>query len=429
VGSRERRLDTRSPAPAGRTSGRPAAAPKPSFGRLTLGRGAGGLAWRMSASERAGPLAGVRVIELAGIGPGPFACMVLADLGAEVLRVDRPGGGPAPIRHDLLARGRRSVALDLKRPGAAEVILRLVERADALVEGYRPGVAERLGLGPDACLARNPRLVYGRMTGWGQGGPLADRVGHDINYIGVAGALDAVGEPGRKPVPPLNLVADFGGGAMYLVVGLLAALLERGRSRRGQVVDAAMVDGVSSLLTLFYGMRAGGEWRDRRGGNLLDGGAPFYDTYRCADGRYVAVGALEPQFWAALVSTLGLADMPDQWDVARWPEQRARLADAFGTRGRDEWAAVFAGVDACVTPVLTLGEAPAHPQLAERGTVVEHGGVPQPAPAPRFSRTPAALGPPPAPAGAHTREALRDWGFDPEEVRRLEQAGVAVQAG
>jgi alpha-methylacyl-CoA racemase len=383
----------------------------------------------MPASDPAGPLAGVRVIELAGIGPGPFACMLLADLGAEVLRVDRPDPGPRLIRHDVLARGRRSVALDLKHPEAAEVVLRLVDRADALVEGYRPGVAERLGLGPDACLARNARLVYGRMTGWGQRGPLAGRVGHDINYIGVAGALDAIGEPGRKPVPPLNLVADFGGGGMFLVLGLLAALLERDRSGQGQVVDAAMVDGVSALLALFYGLRAGGEWQDRRGGNLLDGGAPFYDTYRCADGRYVAVGALEPQFWAALVATLRLADMPDQWDIARWPEQRARLAETFAARRRDEWAALFAGVDACVTPVLTLGEAPAHPHLAERGTVVEHGGVRQPAPAPRFSRTPGALSAPPAAPGAHTRAALREWGFDPAEVRRLEEAGVAVQAG
>jgi len=383
----------------------------------------------MPVSPGDGPLRGVRVVELAGIGPGPYACMLLADLGAEVLRVDRPGAGPGPGRSDLLGRGRRSVALDLKQPEAAEVVLRLVERADALVEGFRPGVAERLGVGPAECLARNPRLVYGRMTGWGQQGPLAPRVGHDINYIGLTGALAAVGEAGRKPVPPLNLVADFGGGAMFLVLGVLAALVERAGSGRGQVVDAAMVDGVTSLLTLFYGLRAGGQWRDERGSNALDGGAPFYDTYECADGRYVAVGALEPQFWAALVDTLGLADLPGQLDVARWPELRARLAEVFATRSRDEWAIVFAEVDACVTPVLTLGEAPGHPHLAARGSVVEHGGVRQPAPAPRFSRTPGALGAPPTMPGTDTRAALRDWGFDATEVQRLEDAGVAVQAG
>ncbi len=375
-----------------------------------------------------GPLRGVRVVELAGIGPGPYACMLLADLGAEVLRVDRPGAGPGPVRHDLLGRGRRSVALDLKRPEGTEVVLRLVERADALVEGYRPGVAERLGLGPDACLARNSRLVYARMTGWGQHGPLAGRVGHDINYLGLTGALAAIGEPGRKPVPPLNLVADFGGGALFLVLGLLAALVERAGSGRGQVVDAAMVDGVSSLLTMFYGLRAAGQWRDERGSNLLDGGAPWYDTYRCADGRYVAVGALEPQFWAALVGTLGLADLPEQYDVAGWPELRRRLAETFGTRTRDEWAAVFAEVDACVTPVLALAEAAGHPQLAARATIVRAGGVPQPAPAPRFSRTPGGLTAAPPSPGAHTRAALPDWGFDPAEVQRLERAGVAVQA-
>ena len=383
----------------------------------------------MPVSPGDGPLRGVRVVELAGIGPGPYACMLLADLGAEVLRVDRPGASPGPVRSDLLGRGRRSVALDLKQPEAAEVVLRLVERADALVEGFRPGVAERLGVGPAECLARNPRLVYGRMTGWGQQGPLAPRVGHDINYIGLTGALAAVGEAGRKPVPPLNLVADFGGGAMFLVLGVLAALVERAGSGRGQVVDAAMVDGVTSLLTLFYGLRAGGQWRDERGSNALDGGAPFYDTYECADGRYVAVGALEPQFWAALVETLGLADLPGQLDVARWPELRARLAEVFATRSRDEWAIVFAEVDACVTPVLTLGEAPGHPHLAARGSVVEHGGVRQPAPAPRFSRTPGALGAPPTMPGTDTRAALRDWGFDATEVQRLEDAGVALQAG
>jgi alpha-methylacyl-CoA racemase len=376
-----------------------------------------------------GPLRGTRVVELAGIGPGPYACMLLADMGAEVLRVDRPGGGALSLSsYDVLDRGRRSVAVDLKSPAGAEVVLRLVERADVLVEGFRPGVAERLGVGPEACAARNPGLVYARMTGWGQQGPLADRAGHDIDYAALAGALHAVGEPGRKPVPPLNLVADFGGGSLFLVNGVLAALLERGRSGLGQVVDAAMVDGVTSLMSMFYGLRAGGAWSDERGANLLDGGAPFYDTYLCADGRYVAVGALEPQFWAALVDTLGLRDLPPQHDRARWPELRQRLTDAFAVRSRDEWAELFAGVDACVAPVLTLGEAARHPHLVARGSVVERDGVTQPAAAPRFSRTPSAAGARPRPPGADTRCALGDWGFEPDELTRLLADRAVVQA-
>lgn len=377
----------------------------------------------------AGPLAGIRVVELAGIGPGPYACMLLADMGAEVLRVDRPGGGTLSLAaHDVLDRGRRSVAVDLKSPAGAEVVLRLVERADVLVEGFRPGVAERLGVGPDACQARNAALVYGRMTGWGQEGPLAARVGHDINYAAVAGALAAVGEPGRKPVPPLNLVADFGGGALFLVTGVLAALIERTRSGQGQVVDAAMVDGVTSLMAMFYGLRASGMWTDERGSNLLDGGAPFYDTYRCSDGGYLAVGALEPQFWTTLVATLGLEGLPEQHDTARWPELRQRLAATFASRTRDEWAALFADVDACVTPVLTLGEAAGHPHLVARGAVVERDGVPQPAPAPRFSRTPSGSVGPPREAGADTRDALAHWGFSEKEVVALERDGAVVQA-
>jgi alpha-methylacyl-CoA racemase len=380
-------------------------------------------------STPSGPLAGTRVVELAGIGPAPYACMLLADLGAEVLRVDRPTGATHSLTsYDVLDRGRRSVAVDLKSPAGAEVVLRLVEGADVLVEGFRPGVAERLGVGPDACLARNPALVYGRMTGWGQDGPLAPRVGHDINYAAITGALAAIGEAGRKPVPPLNLVADFGGGALFLVAGVLAALLERSRSGLGQVVDAAMVDGVTSLMAMFYGLRAGGMWTDERGSNLLDGGAPFYDTYRCADGGYVAVGALEPQFWAALVATLGLDDLPGQHDTARWPELRRRLAEAFATRTRDEWAAVFADVDACVAPVLSLTEAPNHPHLTTRGTVVERGGVAQPAAAPRFSRTPGRAGDRPRPAGADTRVALAAWGFDDADIAALERDGAVVQA-
>ena len=375
-----------------------------------------------------GPLHGVRVVELAGLGPAPYACMLLADLGADVLRVDRPAGAALLPNQDVTARGRRSVAVDLKKPGAAEVVLRLVDQADVLVEGLRPGVAERLGVGPEVCLERNPRLVYGRMTGWGQDGPLSARVGHDINYASITGALAAIGEPGRKPVPPLNLVADFGGGSMFLVTGVLAALLERATSGRGQVVDAAMVDGVSSLLAMTYGFRAAGGWTDERGSNLLDGGAPFYDTYACSDGEYVAVGALEPQFWAVVVQTLELEDLPAQYDRAGWPVLRQRLSAAFATRTRDEWAEVFAGLDACVSPVLSLGEAPQHPHLAARSAVVEVEGVLQPAPAPRFSRTPGSTGAPARGAGADSREGLQAWGFTPAELASLEQDGVVVQA-
>jgi alpha-methylacyl-CoA racemase len=377
----------------------------------------------MTRTGASGPLTGIRVVELAGLGPAPYACMLLADLGADVLRLDRPGGAT----YDVLDRGRRSVTLDLKKAGAADLVLRLVEAADVLVEGFRPGVAERLGVGPDACLARNPRLVYARMTGWGQDGPLAGRVGHDINYASVTGALAAIGEPGRKPVPPLNLVADFGGGSMFLLAGVLAALVERSASGRGQIVDAAMVDGVTSLLSMTYGFRAAGAWRDQRGSNLLDGGAPFYDTYACADGGYVAVGALEPQFWAVVVDTLALQDAPEQYDAARWPELRGLLTDAFLTRTRDEWAAVFEGLDACVSPVLALGEAAAHPHVAARGTVIEVDGVPQPAPAPRFSRTPGAVTTPKRRPGEDTRAALQDWGLPAADIAELEAAGVVVQ--
>jgi alpha-methylacyl-CoA racemase len=375
-----------------------------------------------------GPLSGIRVVELAGLGPAPYACMLLADLGADVLRVDRPVAGFGVPAYDVTGRGRRSVAVDLKNPAAAEVVLRLVGSADVLVEGLRPGVAERLGVGPEACLERNPRLVYARMTGWGQHGPLAPRVGHDINYAAITGALGAIGEPGRKPVPPLNLVADFGGGSMFLLTGILAALLERGTSGRGQVVDAAMVDGVTSLLAMTYGFRAGGGWTDERGSNLLDGGAPFYDTYACADGGYIAIGALEPQFWALVVQTLGLQDLPEQYDREGWPELRRQLAEAFARRTRDEWAEMFEPLDACVSPVLSLVETPAHPHLAARGSVVEVDGVAQPAPAPRFSRTPGQIGAPASPAGADTREALQTWGFGADEVDGLEREGVVVQA-
>jgi alpha-methylacyl-CoA racemase len=372
-----------------------------------------------------GPLAGVRVVELAGIGPGPFCAMLLADLGAEVLRVERPAaartGWPT-----VLARGRRSVAVDLKHPDGAGVVLDLVAAADALVEGFRPGVAERLGIGPDACLARNPRLVYGRVTGWGQEGPWRLAAGHDIDYIALAGALHPVGPAGGPPVPPLNLVGDFGGGGMLLALGVVAALLERGRSGAGQVVDAAMVDGAALLTTQFHELLAAGLWREQRGGNLLDGGAPFYAVYETADGRHLAVGALEPQFYAELLRRLGLAggDLPDQLDRDGWPLLRERLAALFRTRTLEEWCDLLAGTDACVAPVLGLGEAPAHPHNRARGTFVDVGGVVQPAPAPRFSRTPCDPPTPAARPGEHTDQALTDWGVPPEKVARLRAAGA-----
>jgi alpha-methylacyl-CoA racemase len=357
--------------------------------------------------------------------------MLLAELGADVIRVDRPTGGSRLVAtdYDVLNRSRPSIAVDLKVPAGRDVVLRLVEQADVLVEGLRPGVTERLGLGPEECLGRNPRLVYARMTGWGQSGPLADRAGHDINYLGLTGALHAIGTA-EKPVVPLNIGADFGGGSMFLVVGILAALLERAGSGQGQVVDAAMVDGGSSLVTMIYGMLGTGLWRDRRASNLLDGGAPFYDTYACRDGRHVAVGALEPQFYAAFVDGLGLGgSLPGgQYDVAHWPEHRRLFAEAFATRTRDEWAATFAGTDACVTPVLSLHEAPSHPHLAARGTFVEQDGLPQPAPAPRFSRTPGAVRSGPRPAGADTRRALQAWGFTADELPALLAAGAVAEA-
>jgi alpha-methylacyl-CoA racemase len=363
-----------------------------------------------------GPLVGLRVVELAGIGPGPHAAMLLADLGADVVRVERPSGQKTllqlnPGAQDQLLRGRRSIMLDLRDPSGRETMLRLVERADVLIEGLRPGVTERLGIGPTDCHARNPRLVYARMTGWGQDGPLAERAGHDINYIALSGVLHAVGNAGGKPVPPLNLVGDFGGGSMFLVMGVLAALWERERSGTGQVVDAAMVDGVSTLAQMFWSLRAGGLWTDQRGANLLDSGAPYYDTYACSDGRYMAVGALEPQFYAALLAGLGLteASLPDRSDPAAWPVLRQRFTEVFASRGRDEWMAVFEGTDACVAPVLSFAEVSAHPHIAARGTIIEVGGVPQAAPAPRFSRTCLDHPTPPPQTGADTAAVLADW--------------------
>jgi alpha-methylacyl-CoA racemase len=368
-----------------------------------------------------GPLQGLRVVEIAGIGPGPFCAMLLADLGAEVLAVDRPGG-PAPP--GLFARGRPRVPVDLKHPDGPGVVLDLVAAADALVEGFRPGVAERLGIGPEACLARNPRLVYGRVTGWGQDGPLAHSAGHDIDYIALAGALHPMGPAGGPPVPPLNLLGDFGGGGMLLALGVLAALLEAGRSGRGQVVDAAMVDGVALLTTELHELLAAGLWTDRRGANLLDGAAPFYGVYETADGRHLAVGALEPRFYAELLERVGLGgdELPDQLDQAGWPALRERLADVFRTRTRDDWCRLLEGTDACVAPVLSLLEAPTHPHNQARGTFVEVGGVTQPAPAPRFSRTPTAH-PTPAPT-TDPDQTLTAWGVPPARVAHLLASGA-----
>ncbi|MFF7231400.1 CoA transferase [Streptomyces sioyaensis] len=360
-----------------------------------------------------GPLSGVRVVELAGIGPGPFAAMLLADLGADVVRVDRPGGAGLGIdpAYDLTNRNKRSVLVDLKTPEGVAQVRELVARADVLVEGYRPGVAERLGVGPEECLALNPRLVYGRMTGWGQQGPLADTAGHDIGYIAITGALGMIGSPDGPPAIPANLVGDYAGGSLYLVIGILAALQHaRSDDGRGQVVDAAIVDGTAHLTAMIHGMLAAGGWQDRRGSNLLDGGAPFYGTYETADGGHMAVGALEKRFYGEFIRLLGLTqEVPDRDDLAAWGQLRAAIAARFRTRTREEWTAVFQGSDACVAPVLSLREAPQHPHLAARGTFVEHGGITQPAPAPRFSRTPGALRRPPARPGADTAEIARDW--------------------
>ncbi|MGW4206095.1 CaiB/BaiF CoA transferase family protein [Streptomyces sp. NPDC004726] len=364
-------------------------------------------------TTRNGPLRGVRVVELAGIGPGPFAAMHLADLGADVVRVDRPGGSGLAIdpAYDLTNRNKRSVLLDIKTGDGPARVLDLVERADILIEGYRPGVAERLGVGPQECLARNPRLVYGRMTGWGQDGPLAQRAGHDIAYIAVTGALGMIGASGEPPTVPANLLGNYAGGSLYLVIGVLAALQHaRAEGGTGQVVDAAIVDGTAHLTTMIHAMMAAGGWRDERGTNLLDGGCPFYGCYETADGRYMAVGALETRFYDEFIRLLGIADeVPARKDFDRWEELRAAVAARFKTRTREEWTAVFEGSDACVAPVLSLGEAPAHPHLAARATFVDNGGITQPGPAPRFSATPGSIRTGPAVPGADTADVARDW--------------------
>lgn len=372
-----------------------------------------------------GPLAGVRVVELAGIGPGPYACMLLADAGADVLRIDRATGtraDPDAAPHwDILNRSRRSVAVDLKNEAGTGLVLDLIARADALVEGWRPGVAERLGIGPEVCLERNPRLVYGRMTGWGQTGPLANRAGHDIDYIAVAGALWAIGRKGDRPVPPLNLVGDFGGGGMLMAFGVAAAMLEARTSGVGQVVDASMTEGAASLMTMTYAFHQFGWWSENRGSNVLDTGAHFYEVYETSDGKWFAVGAIEPQFYSRLLEVLELEDeeLPGQMDRDRWPEMKERFAAIFATRTRDEWTKRFEGTDACGAPVMSPLEAARHPHNAARGSFVEVAGVVQPGPVPRFSRTPAAVRCPPPVSGRDTDAALADWGLGAEEVASL----------
>ncbi len=377
-----------------------------------------------------GPLESVRVVELAGIGPGPYTCMLLADAGADVIRVDRASGSPpaasAQPHWDLLNRSRPSVAVDLKHPEGVRLVLDLVEQADGLVEGWRPGVAERLGIGPRECMERNPRLVYGRMTGWGQDGPLASAAGHDINYIALAGALWPIGRVGERPVPPLNLVGDFGGGGMLLAFGMCAALLEARTSGRGQVVDAAMVDGAASLMTMTFAFRRLGLWTEGRGVNVLDTGAPFYEVYDTADGKWFSVGAIEPQFYAELLKVLGLdaQQLPAQNDREQWPAMKERFAAVFRTRTRDEWAEAFAGTDACGAPVLSPWEAHTHPHNVYRTTFVEVDGVVQPGPVPNFGRTPAAVRKPPSVAGADAPEALRSWGIAQDRIAALRAEGA-----
>jgi len=385
----------------------------------------------------AGPLAGYRIIEIAGIGPGPFCAMLLADMGAEVIRVERAQAvrGPAPDTPawDVLQRGRRNIAIDLKHPDGVEALLQLVERADALIEGFRPGVMERLGVGPEQCLARNPKLVFGRMTGWGQEGPYALAAGHDINYISLAGALAHIGRAGEAPVPPLNLVGDFGGGGMFLAYGVVCGLLEAQRSGQGQVIDTAMVDGAAVLMGMFWAFRSIGAFDETaRGTNLLDTGSHFYDVYQCADGEYISIGSIEPQFYAELMRLSGLEGDPDfanQMDKAGWPKLKERIADVFATKTRAEWCALMEHTDVCFAPVLTMGEAIEHPHNVARQSFVEIGGIVQPRPAPRFSRTDPDIPAPPAHPGQHTREVLVEWGTPADVVEGWLAAGAVRDAG
>ncbi|MBT2523328.1 CaiB/BaiF CoA-transferase family protein [Arthrobacter sp. ISL-28] len=385
-------------------------------------------------SSKGGPLTGFRVLEMASLGPVPFAAMMLADLGADVVRIDRPASAAGLDTGDpteqILFRGRPSVCVDATAPRGRDLVLELCSRSDVLLEGNRPGVMERLGLGPEECLKSNPQLIYGRATGWGQDGPLAPRAGHDINYSSLTGALHATGEAGRKPVPALNLVSDFGGGGTFLMIGVLSALLERAGSGAGQVVDAAMIDGASYLMTSIYSMLNSGEWNLARGSNLIDGGVPFYDTYRCSDGEHVAVGALEPKFWATLVRTLELpVDPATQWDRSTWPDVRALLERTFAAAPRDAWVARVEGTDSCLTPVLSVAEAPNHPHsIARAAHRSRTPGSVEPAPAPRFSRTPGSIGTAPQRVGESTTAVLRSFGFNPQEINRLEADNVVFQA-
>ncbi|MGA1072391.1 MAG: CaiB/BaiF CoA transferase family protein [Pseudohongiellaceae bacterium] len=373
-----------------------------------------------------GPLTGIKVVEMAGIGPGPFCAMMLSDMGAEVIRVDRLAHKGIGHRANVLNRGRRSIAVDLKNPDGVAAVQQLIDGADVVIEGFRPGVMERLGLGPDTCLARNPRLIFGRMTGWGQSGPLAPAAGHDINYISIGGALGAMGYSDRPPSPPLNLVGDFGGGAMYLLAGVLAALVERGTSGQGQVIDAAMTDGTASLLSPFYGMMAMGMWTKERMDNRLDGGAHYYGSYACADGKFISIGSIEPQFYALLLELCEIDDpeFAKQNDKQHWASLRSKLEALFATQTRDHWCALLEGTDVCFAPVLDLQEAPNHPHNVARQSFVEIDGVTQPAPAPRFSRTPTSVQAPAAMAGEHSEEILSDWGFAANEISALKQTGA-----
>jgi alpha-methylacyl-CoA racemase len=371
-----------------------------------------------------GPLSGLKIVEFAGIGPGPFCGMLLSDLGADVVRVDRKGSGRASPA-DVTSRGRRSVALDLKSPDAIEAVLKLLESADGLIEGFRPGVMERLGLGPDVVLKRNPKLVFGRMTGWGQFGPYAKAAGHDMNYIAITGALHAIGTT-EKPVPPLNLVGDFGGGALYLAFGLMAGIIHARETGEGQVIDCAMSDGAASLMAMFYGFKGAGIWKDERRSNLLDGGAHFYDTYQCSDGKWISIGSIEPQFYALLLEKTGITDpqFANQMSPDEWPELKAKLADVLSKKTQAEWCAIMDATDICFAPVLTLDEAPNHAHNVARETFVTVEGVVQPAPAPRFSATPGAIQGPPPKIGAHNDEALGQWGFSAAEVDALRASGA-----
>jgi alpha-methylacyl-CoA racemase len=384
-----------------------------------------------------GPLEGIRIVELAGIGPGPFCAMLLSDMGAEVIRVDRAAmvgqdtdrdGNDS--RFNLLARGRRNIAVDLKNPAAVDATLRLIDQADALLEGFRPGVMERLGLGPDLCLARNPKLVYGRMTGWGQDGPIAHIAGHDINYIALSGVLHSIGEAGGPPVPPLNLVGDFGGGALYLAMGVLAGIISARSTGKGQVIDCSMVEGSASLMMMMYGSLASGAWKEERGQNRTDGGAHYYQVYETKDGEYVSIGAIEPQFYALLLKHTGLEgeDLPPQTDRAHWPQMHERLKRIFRSKTRAEWVEIMQQTDICFAPVLRMSEAIEHPHNRHRDSFVDVDGIAQPGPAPRFLGTPARVQGPPARVGEHTNAVLRDWGFSAEEVIELHRNGAVASA-